>query len=288
MSQLVTGDAVQLDLRPAAFASRAVSGALDVLVQIGLLIGLLWLSDRLGSSLDAAARAALALVITVFVLVGVPMLTETLTRGRTLGKLVMGLRTVRDDGGPIRLRHALVRALLEVVDVVPFGAPALICSLASPLGKRLGDVLAGTYVVRERGTVRAAPMAQLPPQLRGWAGTADIVRLPDGLALSVRQFLARAQTLHPQARTTLGLQLAQAVAPHVAPPPPAGTHPETFLAAVLAERRERDTRRLARELAGRRRLAGVDSVEAALARVRSDSPPSPSEQAPASQQAPAP
>lgn len=268
MSQLVTGDAVELELRPAGFASRAVSGAIDVAVQVALLIGLVWLVDRLGTSLDAAAGAALGLVVTVAVLVGVPLVTETLTRGRTLGKLVMGLRTVRDDGGPIRLRHALVRALLEIVDVLPFGAPALISSLASPMGKRLGDVLAGTYVVRERGTVKRAATAQAPPQLRGWATTADMARLPDGLALSVRQFLARAPGLHPQARATLGLQLAQAVAPHVAPPPPAGTHPETFLAAVLAERRERDTRRLARELERRHRLAGVDSVEAALDRVR--------------------
>ncbi len=268
MSQLVTGDAVELDLRPAGFASRAVSGAIDIAVQIAVLLGLLWLLDRIGSSLDAAAAAALSLVVTVFVLVGVPMITETLTRGRTLGKLVMGLRTVRDDGGPIRFRHALVRALLEIVDVVPFGGPALISSLASPLGKRLGDVLAGTYVVRERGTLTRAPMAQLPPQLGGWATTADMARLPDGLALSVRQFLARAPSLHPQARATLGLQLAQAMAPHVAPPPPAGTHPETFLAAVLAERRERDTRRLARELEQRRRLAGVDSLDAAMDRVR--------------------
>jgi hypothetical protein len=58
------------------------------------------------------------------------------------------------------------------------------------------------------------------------------------------------------------------VAPYVAPPPPAGTHPETFLAAVLAERRRRDVARLAREQATRQRLAGVDSVEAALERVR--------------------
>ncbi|HEX8497013.1 MAG TPA: RDD family protein [Actinomycetales bacterium] len=268
MSQMVTGEAVELDLRPASFASRAVSGFIDVFVQAVVLIGLVYAVARLGASLDAAAAAALNLTIVVLVLVGIPMLTETLTRGRTLGKLVMGLRTVRDDGGPIRLRHAFVRALLEIVDVVPFGGPALISSLASPTGKRIGDLLAGTYVVRERGAVKAAPPALMPPALEGWARHADIARLPDGLALSVRQMLGRSAQLHPRSRHELGLELARAVAPHVAPPPPAGTHPEAFLAAVLAERRTRDLARLARERQTRERQAGVASIDAALARVR--------------------
>lgn len=265
---MVTGEAVELDLRPASFASRAVSGFIDLVIQLAVLSALLYVVTRLGFSLDAAAAAALNLTLVVLVLVGIPMLAETLTRGRTAGKLVMGLRTVRDDGGPIRLRHAVVRALLEIVDVVPLGGPALISSLASPTGKRLGDVLAGTYVVRERGAAKAAPPVLMPPALEGWARHADIARLPDGLALSVRQMLGRSAQLHPRSRDELGLQLARAVAPHVAPPPPAGTHPEAFLSAVLAERRTRDLARLARERATRGRQASVASVDAALARVR--------------------
>lgn len=268
MSEVVTGEAVQLDLRAATFASRAISGLIDLVAQGVALVVLLVVSFRLLDGLDAAASAALTLTIVVAVAVGLPAAIETLTRGRTLGKLALGLRTVRDDAGPIRFRHALIRALVGFVEIwLLLGAPALISSLASPTGKRLGDLAAGTYVVRERGMVKAAPMAQMPPELSGWAAHADIARLPDGMALSVRQFLGRAGSLHPQSRGALGLQLARSVAPYVAPPPPAGTHPETFLAAVLAERRHRDTQRLAREQAARQRLAGVDSVDGALARV---------------------
>ena len=269
MSEVVTGEAVQLDLRAATFASRALSGAIDLLVQLAVLIGLLVLSFQLVDGLDDAAAAALTLTLVVLAAVGLPTAVETLTRGRTLGKVVLGLRTVRDDAGPIRLRHALIRALVGFVEVwLLVGAPALISSLASPTGKRLGDLVAGTFVVRERGAVKGGPMAQMPEALYGWAQHADIARLPDGMALSVRQFLGRAPSLHQHSRAELGLQLAQSVAPYVAPPPPAGTHPETFLAAVLAERRRRDVARLAREQATRQRLAGVDSVEAALQRVR--------------------
>ena len=268
MSEVVTGEGVQLDLRPAAFASRAIGGVIDLLVQGAVLAGLLVVTFRLVGGLDAAASAALTLTLVVLVAVGLPTTVETLTRGRTLGKLALGLRTVRDDGGPIWFRHALIRALVGVVEIlVLLGAPALICSLGSPTGKRFGDLVAGTYVVRERGAVTAAPVAQVPPHLVGWVTNADIGRLPDGMALSVRQLLGRAAALHPQSRQALGLQLARSVALHVSPPPPAATHPEDFLAAVLAERRRRDELRLARERTARERLAGLDSVDAALARV---------------------
>ena len=187
------GEAVQLELRPAGFATRAMSGAIDLLVQGLTLTVLLVVSFRVAAGLDAAASAALVLTLVVLVAVGLPTVIESLSRGRTLGKVIFGLRTVRDDAGPIRFRHALIRALVGFVEIwLLFGAPALISSLASPTGKRLGDLVAGTYVVRERGSVRAAPMAQVAPELAAWARHADIARLPDGMALSVRQFLARA------------------------------------------------------------------------------------------------
>ncbi len=268
MDDLVTGEAVLLDVQPATFASRAVSGTIDVATEVAVLVTTLIVTAQLSLALDDAAAAALSLVLVVAVVVGLPVVVETLTRGRTLGKLVMGLRTVRDDGGPIRWRHALVRGLVGFVEVwLLVGVPALVSSLLSERSKRLGDLAAGTYVVRERAAQQSSVMAQMPTGLGGWARAADLGRLPDGLALSVRQFLSRAPGMHAQARAELGLTLAGALTPYVAPQPPAGTHPEAFLAAVLAERRRRDVERLAREQLVRDRLAGVDSVEAALGRV---------------------
>jgi hypothetical protein len=194
---------------------------------------------------------------------------ETLSRGRTLGKLAMGMRAVRDDGGPIRFRQALARGLVGFVDVwMTGGVLALLSSLLSSSGKRLGDMAAGTVVVRERAAAEVRVVAQMPPWLAAWAQAADIGRVPDGLALSARQLLGRAARMEPSAREAMARQVATALMPHVAPPPPAGTHPEAFLAAVLAERRRRDVERLARQEQVRRRLAEVDPVEAALARAR--------------------
>jgi uncharacterized RDD family membrane protein YckC len=254
---VVTGEAVALDLQPATFASRAVSGVIDLLIQgFVLSFGLSYLA-AVAEGLDDAALAAVLLVAVVGVIVGYPLAMETATRGRTVGKFAMGLRTVRDDGGPIRFRQALVRALLEVIEVWTLsGTPALISSLLSSRGKRLGDHLAGTYVVRERGAAAQSFPAVMPWHLVPWAQAADIAPLPDRLAIAVRQFLSRAPSMHLPSRAAMAHGLAAQVSEHVAPAPPPGTHPEAYLAAVLAERRRRDEIRLARDAALVARLTG--------------------------------
>ena len=116
----------------------------------------------------------------------------------------MGLRTVRDDAGPISFHHAFVRQLVGVVEIwVLSGVPALISALVSPKGKRLGDYLAGTYVVRDRVPLRLPRPVQMPPYLAQWAATADIAPLPDALAVAMRQLVGRAATLTPSARERL-------------------------------------------------------------------------------------
>ncbi len=255
---LVTGEAVALDLPPATVALRLVSGLIDITLELILLIAVFFVGSIAVVGTDDALAAVAGLVGTVLVLVALPTAVETLTHGRSLGKLAIGLRTVRDDAGPVSFRHAFIRALVGVVEIWIFsGVPALISALVTSRGKRLGDVLAGTYVVRERFRFPGVRPALMPPQLAGWAAHADIAPLPDGLALGVRQFLDRAPTLNPASRATLGTQLGTQVLSHVAPAPPPGHHPETVLAAVLAERRRRDELRLARDEALRVRLRGT-------------------------------
>ena len=252
---LVTGEAVALDLPPAALATRLVSGLIDVLATILLLIGVIFvLMVAAIDAGDALVKVAyIASVVTVFV--AFPAGMETLTRGKTLGKLAMGLRTVRDDAGPITFQHALVRALVGFVEIYLLqGAPALLTAMVSGKGKRLGDFAAGTYVVRERVRLTLPPPAAMPPPLAAWAGSADITALPAGLALALRQYLGRAHQLTPEARAATGDRLARQVGAYVAPPPPPGTPADAFLAAVLAERRARDLARLWRDEQLRRRL----------------------------------
>lgn len=239
---IVIGEGVLLDARPTSAANRLLAALIDlvVLFVVLVLLGLL-LSRVVTIAPGEDLLQVLGVLVIAFVLVVLPTTVDTLTRGRSLGKLAVGIRVVRDDGGPIRFRQALVRALVGILELwATFGSVAFLTSLVHPQGKRLGDMLAGTYAVRVRGRREAPPLLLMPPFLAGWAMTADVARLPDGLALSVRQFLGRAAGLHPGSRHALGQQLAGEVARYVAPGPPAGTHPEAFLAAVLVTRRDRE------------------------------------------------
>ncbi|WP_236795928.1 RDD family protein [Amycolatopsis sp. GM8] len=239
---LVTGDAVVLDLRLARLASRGLAFALDAVIQLAILVAGLLVVIIAGPD-DDALRATLLLTLLVLVRVGYPLLFEGLGHGRTPGKSAVGLRVVRDDGGPVRFRHTLTRALAgAIVDFGPvfaWGAVALICSLVSEKSKRVGDFLAGTVVVMERAPAEVRLDLAMPPQLMTWAAQLDLSGLTDDLALAVRQYLARYHSLRPEARDSLGFSLAQEVAWRIGAAVPPGVPPWAYLMAVLAERRNR-------------------------------------------------
>jgi uncharacterized RDD family membrane protein YckC len=247
VSQLVTGEAVALELREAALPSRMLAALIDGAIQLVLLLALVALLSAFPAAGSAALGVALVIVIVVVVGLGYPVTFETLMRGRTPGKAAMGLRVVRDDAGPIGFRQAFVRGLIGFVverpGITSFAA-AMISSLLSSRGKRLGDLAAGTVVIQERVATATGPVAQMPPPLAGWAGTLDLTHLSDELAQSVRSFVARAPQLTDAARTDLGHRLTGAVAAVVSPPPPPGTPGWAYLSAVLAERRLRAERAL--------------------------------------------
>jgi uncharacterized RDD family membrane protein YckC len=248
VDELVTGEGVSLDLPPAPLGLHVVSAFIDVLVSAVMLFVVALFTVMLATD---EATASVAITVTfVFALVVVPTAVETLSHGRSLGKLITGLRTVRDDAGPISFMHAFVRTLIGLVEIwILSGVPAFISGLVSRKGKRLGDYAAGTYVVRARVKLALPPPALMPPPLVGWARAADIAPLPERLLLSVRQVLGRFDSLAPQTRGALLDRLAGEVSAYVAPPPPYGTPAEAYLAAVISEHRERDLARMRREAA---------------------------------------
>jgi uncharacterized RDD family membrane protein YckC len=248
VTQLVTGEAVALDLRPAALPSRVVAAVIDGFAQVAILVVLSLAVGAASTGLSEAAGAALTVVTLLLVLAGYPVAFEALWRGRTPGKAAMGLRVVRDDGGPIGFRQALVRGLasmfLERPGVTLFSG-AVISSLLNRDSKRLGDLLAGTLVLQERIPAQVLPPVPMPPPLASWAEALDLSGLPNDLAQSVRSFVGRSPELTDQAREELGGKLVAAVQACVSPAPPDGTPGWAYLAAVLAERRRRAELQLA-------------------------------------------
>ncbi|WP_037808821.1 RDD family protein [Streptomyces sp. NRRL F-2580] len=251
MSDLVTGDAVVLGLRPARLPSRGLAILLDLVVYV---TGYVLLSVGLAlatSSLDEAAQAAVGVASFLLLMVGVPIAVETLSHGRSLGKLACGLRVVRDDGGPIRFRHALVRGAMGVVELLlTFGTVACIASLVSARGRRLGDVFGGTLVVRERVPgARVMPVPPPPPWLAGRFTGLDLSAVPDGLWLAIRQYLTRMNQLDPQVGAAMAARLADDLVARTGAPPPVGVPAAAFLMAVVHERQTRDAARAFRSAA---------------------------------------
>src|SRR5690606_6398232 len=208
-------------------------------------IGLTILVVAATASLDEAAQTAISLSVFLLTLVGGPILIETLTHGKSLGKLACGLRVVRDDGGPIRFRHSLVRGLIGVIEILmTLGVVACTASLVSARGRRLGDVFAGTLVVRERvPAARSGYVPPPPPWLAGRFQGLDLSAVPDGLWLAVRQYLTRMGQLDPQVGSAMAQRLASDLADRTGTPVPPGVHPAAYLAAVLQERQAREARR---------------------------------------------
>jgi uncharacterized RDD family membrane protein YckC len=243
MSEVVTGEAVVLDLPVATFPGRLLALTVDLAVQLPLFVVIAVGISALAGVVNGDYLAAVWIGAYLLVMVGYPTTFETLSRGKTLGKMALGLRVVGDDGSPERFRQALVRSLAGLIEIYSLPPVALITSIVSVKGKRLGDMFAGTYVLQERMPARAAlpPLfAVVPPPLTGWAQSLQLSALSDQTADAASSYLRRFAELAPQARESLGIQLANAVAAEVSPPPPPGTPPAAYLAAVLAVRRERD------------------------------------------------
>lgn len=244
---LLIGEAVALDLRPTGFILRGAGAAIDVIATYLLLFASEWVVGMLvPADSEQSVFGILSIVISVFWLVAVPVIVETATRGLSLGRLAIGSRIVRDDGGSITFRHALIRGILGVLEFyLSMGGVALVAGLLSPRSKRLGDLLAGTYGLQERVARPTTQTFGVPVQLAEWAQTADVARMPDGLSRRVAQFLSQTGHFTPERRRALAASLANEVARYVSPVP-AGD-PELFLAAATVVRRERESRALALE-----------------------------------------
>ncbi|MEU9113109.1 RDD family protein [Streptomyces sp. NPDC048483] len=246
MSELVTGEAVVLGLRPARLPSRGLAVLVDLAVAWGAYLAVSLVLVSTMSSMDSAALAAASVAAFVLVQVGMPIAIETVSHGRSLGKVICGLRVVREDGGPIRFRHALVRGAMGAIEIVlTMGVVASIASLVSARGRRVGDVFAGTLVVRERIPVEEAG-ARLPapaPWLAAQVEGLDLSRVPDRWWLTVRQYLGRMGQLDPQVGWAMAGRLAEDLRGFTGAMAPAEADPAAYLAAVVGERQAREARR---------------------------------------------
>ena len=230
-----------LEFETAGLASRALAAAIDFAARVGLfslltlVLGVFY--ETSGETTPWPAVAA-AIVGTFLILVGYPVVLETVWNGRTPGKAALGLRVVTTEGAPVRFRHAAVRAAVGLVDfyLPPFGVCATVSVLFSRRSQRLGDLAAGTLVLRQRTGVDKASIVAFPPPrgLEDYVATLDVSAITDAQYGVLRGFLTRVFDLTPDARAALAVGLATPVAAAMRHTPPPGMHPELFLASVAA------------------------------------------------------
>ncbi len=238
---IITPEAVVLELETAGIASRLFSGIIDALVQVGLL-GVLSLFVLLivasGGGVSEQVQGAIFGIVIFVVIFGYPLISEMVSRGRTFGKAAMGLRVVTIEGAPIRFRHAALRAMGGLVDkwVPPGGLIGICFVLGTPTRQRIGDLLAGTIVIRDpdRSALPAGIWFPVPRGFEAYAATIDPTAFTVDQYTVVRAFLIRIRELTPGARYAVALDLADRTAATLRHSRPDRVHPETFLLCVIA------------------------------------------------------
>jgi uncharacterized RDD family membrane protein YckC len=210
LHEIRTADNVGIGYDAAGIGSRFLAFAVDALI-LGVVVFAAMVVALVVSPDGVVGTVAVALfvLIPILVAVGYFTLAETLTAGRTPGKRALGLRVIRIDGGAPGLREALVRNIVRLLDLA-LGI-GLVVMFLDRRSRRVGDLAAGTVVVRERrATLPVAPVLP-PPMLR----TPDAGPLIDGVDrlggaewTALRTFLAR-EGMHPEQRARLAAVMAE-------------------------------------------------------------------------------
>ena len=238
---IATPEGVSLDLTLAGLGSRAIAGAIDLVLK-ALLVGLLMIVLLALLGIGAAFVLVPAIGMTMLVY---DVVFETLAAGRTPGKRISGLRVVRSSGRPVDLSASAIRNAVRLLDGLPLSyLPTIVSILLTRRNQRPGDLAADTVVIRDRREIDRAchrPAAAPAGAAHGAAGPAgatwDVSAVPAEDLATVRAFLERRGGLAPDARVRLAAQLDGALRPRVggADEP----DPERFLEILYDAKRSR-------------------------------------------------
>lgn len=235
---VVTPEAVLLDFETAGVGSRTAARVIDSIIQGLVLFAAVMLLALLG---DMGGPSWVGVVIAMFVIFGTifgyPALFETFWSGKTPGKACFGIQVVTLEGGPISFRHAAIRSALGVVEIAASsGALAFLVVLLTRRNQRIGDVLAGTLVLRQRsGAHDPVAMRFVPVEgTEDFVATIDVSRLTAEEYQTVRSFLLRARDMTAVSRDEVATQLANQMVARLTLNPPASMTPMQLLVGVAA------------------------------------------------------
>jgi len=225
-----TPESIAFSYELAGVGSRFLAVVVDLIVQVVILLLLLWGflagvahvpaigavipktsagSDRLASSLVSALIVAIVFII----FFGYFILFEALWNGQTPGKKLLGIRVVRDGGYPVDFMASMVRNLIRVGEaILGFYAISAVVAVLSPQNKRVGDLAAGTIVVRDSRMDSPQDMLREARAEPVYAATAYVSGEERAI---IRRFLDRRSDFVAERRAELAHQLADRVRPRV-------------------------------------------------------------------------
>lgn len=224
---VATGESVAFSYELAGLGSRFLAVFIDLTIQVTVLIGTLLIFAWIGSAFPQGKTTAAspqiqkimdAIVMGVFIFAlfmlffGYFILFEWLGQGRTPGKRLLGIRVVRDGGFPVDLISSIIRNVVRILEAaLGFYAVSAISALLSPQNRRLGDLAAGTIVVRDERYERARALSfadrREDPVVR------DVGPREREL---IRQYAERRTALNTESRLSLAKKIARAVRPKLA------------------------------------------------------------------------
>jgi uncharacterized RDD family membrane protein YckC len=229
-----TPEGVILDLTLAGLGTRSMAAIVDGLIQGFVAVAAFLAGAGLGlfDQSGLVSGAFITLSITV-VLIGYPVVFETLAGGRTPGKMAFGIRVAKDSGVPVDMWSSLVRNLVRLIDFLPSAYLAGVISIvATKSNQRLGDLAAGTVVLRYRAPATTSSRLDVPtPDGPPW----DVSRVTDDDLIVIRRFFERRRELAPASRADLAGRIAKTIVPKI-PGVDQSSDPESVLWRVLAEK----------------------------------------------------
>lgn len=240
---VATPEGVTLEVTLAGVGSRFVAGVIDQVLRWSLLLALVALmavlQEDFGADGFSGAGTVVLIVAIFFVQFGYDVLFETLASGRTPGKRWTGLRVVKKGGTPVGFLASALRNVLRIVDSLPgFYLVGILSVMFTANNQRLGDLAAGTIVVRERRQSTALPLAAAPAPAPADSALYDVSAISAEELATVRRFLERRTTLTPEARNRLARDMATRLGPKVVGPA-RQWEPEAFLEYLVAAKAAR-------------------------------------------------
>jgi uncharacterized RDD family membrane protein YckC len=220
---VATPERVSFDYQVAGLGTRAIAQVLDLLIVSGILVAVYFVAVAV--SLAQVVTGQLIAILGSFVVIfGYFWLSEALWSGQTVGKKAFRLRAVGDRGEPLTFAQAGIRNIVRIVDFLPYGyGVGLIALFANGKGKRLGDLAAGTIVVKDSDHVwlwqlpgaRApiAPPGSPPPPPSTFAPASPAELILRRLDPDLRRFVTSYARRRPELSLDVRIQLASQMQP---------------------------------------------------------------------------